>query len=590
MTETRTSRLVAIALLTCVLLYAGLLRLDALFKSYGPYDHPAWLSAVQPLVTSAAASLTPDWRWRHVAVPYVGGDPVNYLKFAREMRNFYAAHVREPGFPGATRVALMLTGDADVAVSVASIAFALLTLVATFALGCAIGSPAAGLAAAAALGIDNSAVYWSIGGWRDEMFAFFAVLSAWAWLRLAQRATDRRAVVAGLVSAGALLTRITSLSFLVPAIVYLLVRREHANRPVRQVGIAVGILIALTAPFFINCAIATGDPFYAINNHTAFYLNREGTAEPAPTSAVRYSIDKFKLRPIAAADTVATGVFLYPFANKWDGLDMWRQGLGPLLACLAIAGLVAWLWQRDGRMLLLLLLSALVPFSVTWTVIGGAEWRLTLFAYAFQLLAAFWFVDRLARRAPQWRSLTRRQIRQPLLTLLALTTVFAGWTYAMPYAVVREALKDDGAATVPAGHRDWWFFDEGWSHLVKTGNVVSRFAIQPVATARLLLPDVRPYTLVMRIQPLDAANLPQQTIDVAINGRTLGALTLTWNAERIGDYRVDVPATLVRPGLNELAFRSERMMLVRDGREPFPTMSPDHPVAFRLWYVTIVPR
>ena len=120
--------------------------------------------------------------------------------------------------------------------------------------------------------------------------------------------------------------------------------------------------------------------------------------------------------------------------------------------------------------------------------------------------------------------------------------------------------------------------------------MVSRFATQPVATARLLLPDIRPYTLVMRIQPLDASNLPQQKIDVAINGRTLGALTLTWNPERIGDYRLDVPAALVRPGLNELAFRSERMMLVRDGREPFPTTASDRPVAFRLWYVTIVPR
>ena len=38
-----------------------------------------------------------------------GGDPINYLKFGREMRNFYAAHVREPGFPAATRLGL----DAD---------------------------------------------------------------------------------------------------------------------------------------------------------------------------------------------------------------------------------------------------------------------------------------------------------------------------------------------------------------------------------------------------------------------------------------------------------------------------------------------
>ena len=92
--------LVAPTLLTCILLYAALLRMDALFKSYGPYEQPQWLAAMQPAVGTAASTLTPDWRWRHVDTPYVGGDPINYLKFAREMRNFYAAHVREPMFPG----------------------------------------------------------------------------------------------------------------------------------------------------------------------------------------------------------------------------------------------------------------------------------------------------------------------------------------------------------------------------------------------------------------------------------------------------------------------------------------------------------
>ena len=101
--------------------------------------------------------------------PYAGGDPINYLKYAREMRNFYAAHVREPMFPAVTRIGLMLSGDADVGVSVASITFGLLALVATYVLGASVASPAVGLAAAAMLAIDHSAVYWAIGGWRDEL-------------------------------------------------------------------------------------------------------------------------------------------------------------------------------------------------------------------------------------------------------------------------------------------------------------------------------------------------------------------------------------------------------------------------------------
>ena len=136
----------------------------------------------------------------------------------------------------------MLTNDADVAVSLTSITFALLTLVATFALGLRWGSRA-GLAAAAALGIDRSAVSWSIGGWRDEMFAFFAVLSAWAWLRLYRRATPHRASRARrLVSGAALLTRITSIALIAPAVVFLLAQREPSRRHPRHVGIAVAIV------------------------------------------------------------------------------------------------------------------------------------------------------------------------------------------------------------------------------------------------------------------------------------------------------------------------------------------------------------
>ena len=131
--QPRWRTLIVPALLCCILLYAALLRLDALFKSYGPYDQPRWLAAMQPSVASAAATITPDWPWRRDPTPYVGGDPINYLKFARAMRNFYAAHVREPMFPAMTRIGLMFTNDQDVGVSVTSIVFGLLALVATYA-------------------------------------------------------------------------------------------------------------------------------------------------------------------------------------------------------------------------------------------------------------------------------------------------------------------------------------------------------------------------------------------------------------------------------------------------------------------------
>ena len=577
---------VALALLSCVLLYAGLLRFDALFKAYGPFEHPRWLAALQQPVRAAASSLTPDWQRRRVEEPYAGGDPINYLKFARQMQNFYAAHVREPGFPGATRVALMLTNDADVAVSLTSITFALLTLVATFALGCGLGSPAAGLAAAAALGIDASAVGWSIGGWRDEMFACFAVLSAWAWLRLYRRATPNRAVVAGIVSGAALLTRITSISLIAPAVVFLLAQREPSRRHPRLVGIAVAIAMAIVAPFMINCWIATGDPFYAINNHTDFYLKREGTPDPVPISAFEYALDKFERRPISAIDTVATGVFFYPFTNKWVGLDAWQKGLGTLLAVFAILGLIEWLWLGEGRLLLFMLLGALIPFSVTWTVLGGAEWRLTLFIYSFLLLAAFWFVDKVIRTAARGKP-SLAPIARRLVVTAVVAMVLIVWTYAVPYAVESEALTIGSSTNILTTRRNQWLVHHGWSRPFVRGNVTARFATEPVAHMRIPLPESRPYLLVLRLHPLNTTGQNPQVVDVELNGQPLATLKLMWDPDRIGDYRLTVAPHLFSPGMNRLTFRSHTMIPLSAGTEVFPELPRDLPVGFRLWYVHI---
>ena len=574
MLSPRWRTLVAPALLLCIVLYAALLRLDALFTSYGPYDQPRWLAAMQPAVGAAASAMTPDWPWRHDDTPYVGGDPINYLKFARAMRNFYAAHVREPMFPAVTRIGLMFTGDEDVGISLTSILFGLLTLVATYALGTLVASPMVGLAAAAMLGIDHSAVYWAIGGWRDELFAFFAVSCAWAWVRFARHPTRANALLAGALSGGACLTRITTIALIAPAVIWLLATRGAHIR--RELAIAVGVMAVVVAPFLINCAIATGDPFYAINNHTDFYLKREGVKDVRPISAVAYSVDKFESRPIAATDNAVRGVFVYPFANKWVGLDRWYPGLGMALAYLAIAGLVAWLWSAEGRLLLVMFFGSLVPFSMTWTVLGGAEWRLTFFAYAFYLIAAFWFVDRTARvvrsalpsrEKRSWAQVDRRRIFRPASIVLGLMLVAVAWWIAVPYAVTREALHYEGATSIVAGPRDRWFFARGWSGLVVEGNVTFRLAAPPGADLRILLPEARSYALTLRADPVDPSASAGRVVQVALNGTHIDDLVLDWNPERVGQYQVTVPAGIFTPGHQRLELRSA--------------------TPFKLWYVQI---
>jgi hypothetical protein len=109
---------------------------------------------------------------------------------------------------------------------------------------------------------------------------------------------------------------------------------------------------------------------------------------------------------------------------------------------------------------------------MTWTVRGGAEWRLTLFAYSFYLVAAFWLVDRVVRLAlallrdresKPWSGLRRPQVIRATVVLAGLLAVAALWPYVVPYAAARESLIHGNAMMIRAGQRDLWFFADGWS-------------------------------------------------------------------------------------------------------------------------------
>lgn len=119
---------------------------------------------------------------------------------------------------------------------------------------------------------------------------------------------------------------------------------------------------------------------------------------------------------------------------------------------------------------------------------------------------------------------------------------------------------------------------------------MARFATEPVARVRIPLPEPRAYVLTLRLHPLDTPGEPGQVVDVALNDRPLSTLKLEWNAERIGQYQVAVPADAVHAGLNRLTFRSHRMVPLSEGTEPFPELPPDQRVGFRLWYIHIVPQ
>jgi hypothetical protein len=589
------------ALITLVVAYGALVRLDRLFRAYGPFDHPDWLVRVQGTVGALRDPLVPSgWNWKKVERPYVGGDPIGYLRFAREMRHFYQGHFREPVFLATTRMYLAATDDQDVAISLASLTFSVACVFATYLLGSTLGSRWAGLFAAMALAVEYEIVTWAPDGWRDEAFSTFVLLSAAAFLRLQRRWTWPSAVLVGVAGAAACLTRLSSLTFLVPAVFWLAWPRASVpwRTQIARLGLAVGVMTVLVSPYLINCFRETGDPFIAVNQHTGFYQPSTGIAMDTQPSALAFTMAPFARKPIATTDTALRGLFVTPFATKWRGFTDVLPLAGQVLPWLAAAGLVAWLTAPGGRLVLVILITSLVPYMLTWSLRGGDHWRFTMHAYPIYLVAAFTFVVALSRGASALfrdgarRTLARVPVRRTLVGcgLVVLITGLALLEhYWIPHLVARESLKAGDSVSIEAGSNDRVFFKDGWSDLVRGGNVVARLATSPRSTIWLPVPDRRPYQLVIRMDPVPFEDAPPQRVRAFLDGRVVGVFSLTWNPERVGSYAAEIPAEWVSPGWTRLDLMADYLKPL-DKATAFSELPRSLAVGFRLWYVRLTPH
>jgi hypothetical protein len=566
--------------------YGALLRLDAFTGKYGPLDRPAWARVVTHDLAPVAGRLRPAHvHWGRIAQPYAGGDPHGYLKFAREMTSFYQPHIREPVFLATTKVALATLDGQNAGVSLASAAGSVLTIFATYLLGAAVVSPAGGLIAAALYAIEYDSITWAVDGWRDDTFAAFFVLTAWALVRFRERASFGRALILAFAGGAACLTRLTALSFILPALAWIAIeRRADGRQRLEYTAAAIGVLTAIVLPYLVSCALAAGDPFLAVNHHTGYYRHAEGVAEQQPMSAGEYLRAKFARRPVATIDVAAMGLFVWPFANKWHPFDIWTRGLSAALWWTTVAGLTLWLFQPTGRLMLVILVTALIPFAFTWNVGGGGEWRFTMHVYSIYLVAAVSAVMaawRAIGRPPAWR-----EVRWRIAIVAVLAASAVSFYLVMPWFVKREAMAADEAVNLEAGPRDRMFFRRGWSPPRTDGAVTARVSRTERASIHFPLPEKRAYEIALRLDPVAPGT--QDRLTVLLNKRMLARLQLSWNPDRVGSYRLTLPAEWVRDGDNEIELVPETMVTAGAGGPRFAWLDPEERVGVRLWYLRVL--
>jgi 4-amino-4-deoxy-L-arabinose transferase-like glycosyltransferase len=598
------------AALAVVLAYGALLRLDAIAGRYGPVTSPAWLAAIQTRSTLApsairpvtiAWALEPTFPHRDGTETRYRSDPYTYLVAARDMTSFYGAHFREPVFPFATKIFLWLLSGQDVAVSFASAAFSIAAIWLTYLLGAAIWSRPVGLLAALGLALDYDVISLASTGWRDDAYVA-AVLCCTVlmlrWWRVQEEAEDAAytaAIAVGVAGGLAVLTRIMALSFLVAAGAYVLAAAPiPCRRRLAAVGAATLTAFVIAAPYFVNCWRVYGDPLYTFNVHGQIYSGAEGQIGWKGSTA-SYVAGKIGQRPLEMLDTVAQGMTIYPFVNKWFGLERWFPGIreGALIA--AAIGLALLAALPAGRLALVVTFASLLPFSFTWTV--DPDFRFTehvypmlLIAAAVTLAAAAGVVRALIAhtlRAP--RTMSTRRERAVWATIIAGAAALVLFVERIsPSLVFTEALQTRSEATLTAGTRDRWSFDWGWSSPVRSGNVVMRVATGDAAL-ELPLPDEDDYPVTLRMDPFppppNQTSIPLPSVELTLNGAQVATIPLAWTPGRVGGYNIVLPRTAVRRGTNQLVFRVVRSTTDSDASAPGITPGG----AIGLWYVRVRP-
>jgi hypothetical protein len=350
---------------------------------------------------------------------------------------------------------------------------------------------------------------------------------------------------------------------------------------------------AVVAPYMISCAIATGDPFYAINYHTVYYRFAEQRPIDAPMSAMEYLRSKVADHPLRTLDTAINGLVFQPFVTKWNGFGEWVRGARFVLAPLAIAGLVAMTFWGAGRLVLVALFGSLLPYIFTWNVGGGGEWRFTMHAYPFFLVAVGVAVVGIARGLIVLRRGRPQISRARVITFafqMAAICLTAGaglaWYFGMPWLVLREAIVRNESTSIETGERDRVFYRDGWAKPHVEG-ITARYSVADRATIRIPLPERRGYDLVLRLDPVTPT--APESVDVLFNRHLVGRLRLTWNPERVGSYRVRLREDIVNSGSNEVIIIPSSVMPAAAAGPKLAWLDPAEEVGVRLWYARVIP-
>jgi hypothetical protein len=556
-------RVFRIAIPALIILYAALLRFEALTIKHGIVPSPAVVRSLQMQI-GFVRNLHPDTlHWKAGSNPYEKGDPINYIRMARAMKSFYAPQFREPFYVFVVKQFLWMFDQKNIAVSFASGTFSVLAVFATFLLAKYAFSWWVGVLASFGMAIDSELISIGVDGWRDDTFMFLVLLFAYASLRLFRKASFGNALFAGIVAGFVCLTRLTSFSFIVPGYLFVLFagKEPAISKRLRSVILSASIFCIVIAPFLINCAIEFGDPLFSINDNTKFYRMRENLPSEEPKSVSKYLNEKLMARPFKFIDIGLVGLTRYPFLNKWKGFNYLSPGLTKFLTSCALIGTVLLLFSAHGRLILIVLITSLIPYAFTYEIAGGFEWRFTMHAYPFYMIAGALFLTVVGGAfftKNTWRLFSDQSLSKKSFLItsgLVLFILAGGWLILDKsyFHRIKEAIMNEEPVLVASGERDFEFFDKGWYQAVQMSGGTVRITKENASALSVPLKSAKEYRLILRINPVYEKPEKPSTYSVSVNNRSAGEIEVKEKVESA--YVLQLPQGFAKDGLNEIRFQ-----------------------------------
>ncbi|MFQ6014949.1 MAG: interleukin-like EMT inducer domain-containing protein [Anaerolineae bacterium] len=144
----------------------------------------------------------------------------------------------------------------------------------------------------------------------------------------------------------------------------------------------------------------------------------------------------------------------------------------------------------------------------------------------------------------------RERVREYIEEVLPVEKVYDS-EGVVAYQVAQPPLSQE--ITIDLGTESSWMYrGEGWSRDEEIAGASANWAVAQGAHLFFPIGERRDYRLTLNMVPFAYPEAPTQTVEVTLNGRPLPQkLTLApaWTS-----HQVDIPATYLRSGLNEIAF------------------------------------